>query len=392
MDTTAHPTGRQRAAADAVGADPERLAAAAALAAAGEPELPREMAAWLATTLAEEPWPHVMGPLIDRGGASGLVFVGGREIARWGDPGRREMAFSIAKSALGTVAGLAFDDGLLPDLDEPVVARVPLTVFGGARFGGGIPADPESARLISWRHLLTQTSDWRGTLFDVPWWADPQGGQAAADPALPPGSRFAYNDVRTNLCSLALTHLRGAGNAGTLGARVLDPIGAAPGWSWQGLHQMGTPLPGGGDVAVTTGGSHWGGGLWLTGEDLARFGRLHLRGGLWEGRRLLSEEWCRLMLEPTPARPAYGLMWWRNPEAGIAAGQTASSPPGALAGEDGFYPGCGVRGFAAHGTGEQIVWCDPDRDLVAVVRWTVDVIPVLAAITAAVPPTAGAAA
>jgi hypothetical protein len=71
-----------------------------------EPDLPREMDGWLAATLAGEPWPHVMGPLLDRGAPSGLVLVGGEEVARWGDPGRREMVFSIAKSALGTSPGL----------------------------------------------------------------------------------------------------------------------------------------------------------------------------------------------------------------------------------------------------------------------------------------------
>lgn len=388
MDTTSRQPALPKSAPGELGADPELLAEAARLTAQGEPELPREMVAWLASTLATEPWPYVMGDLLDRGAPSGLVLVGGREIARWGEPGRREMVFSIAKSALATVAGLAHDDGLLPDLDEPVVARVPLSAFGGERFGGGVPADPAAARRITWRHLLTQTSDWRGVLFDVPWWADPQGKQEPDEPAHAPGERFSYNDVRTNLCSLALTHLRGAGNAATLGERVLDPIGVEPGWSWRGLRQMRTTLAGGETAEVTTGGSHWGGGLWLTGEDLARYGQLHLNGGEWDGRRLVSEDWCRMMLQPTPPRPAYGLMWWRNPEAGSDGG----SPAGALAGEDAFYPGSGVRGFAASGTGEQIVWCDPDRDLVAVVRWVADVIPVLAAITAAVPVAAGEAA
>ena len=140
------------------------------------------MDGWLAATLASEPWPYVMGPLLDRGAPNGVVWVGGREVARWGDPGRREMAFSIAKSALGTVAGLAFDDGLLPDLDLPVVAQVPLTAFGGDVYGPGVPDDPTAARRITWRHLLTQTSEWRGTLFDVPWWADPQGKQEPGAP------------------------------------------------------------------------------------------------------------------------------------------------------------------------------------------------------------------
>jgi CubicO group peptidase (beta-lactamase class C family) len=364
--------------------DTERIAAALADIRLHEPSLPREMGAWLGSALAGEPWPYVMGPVLDRGAPNGVVWVGGEEVARWGDPGRREMTFSIAKSALGTLAGLAFDDGLIPDLDEPVVTRVPLTAFGGDVYGPGVPHDAAAARRITWRHLLTQTSEWRGTLFDVPWWADPQGNQQRGGPSVSPGTRFSYNDVRTTLCSLALTHLRGEDNATTFGARVLEPLGCEPGWSWHGLDQMRTRL-GGEEVAVTTGGSHWGGGLWLSAEDLARLGHLQLRGGEWDGRRILGEEWCRRTLVPTHARHAYGLMWWRNPEAGVPVGTERSSPPGAVGGPDALYPGAGVRGFAAQGSGEQIVWCDPDRDLVAVVRWVAELTPVLAAITAAVP-------
>ena len=93
-------------------AERERIGAELAEFRLHEPDLSRDMGAWLATTLASDPWPHVMGPLLDRGAPNGVVWVGGREVGRWGDPGRREMSFSIAKSALGTVAGLAFDDDL----------------------------------------------------------------------------------------------------------------------------------------------------------------------------------------------------------------------------------------------------------------------------------------
>jgi hypothetical protein len=490
MDTThgEHAPSLAPASPEDRGIDVAALRAAVARAEAGEPALPRAMDGWLSTTLAREPWPRVMGPIADRGAPSGVVVVGGRTVARWGAPERRDMAFSIAKSVLATVAGTAFDDGLLPDLDEPAVLRAPIDALGGdvptgaldpvawtgaggpvrvaegslpvsapgdpaaAWFAAGSPrvgapddgdaegrarrraaggetaggpdpsprADPEVARTITWRQLLTQTSDWRGTLYGVPWWADPQGRQAPDAPAEAPGARFAYNDVRTNLCSLALTHLIGASNAETLGSRILRPIGVPDGWSWRGLHPMRTTVTGRDgaprEVAVTTGGSHWGGGLWCTAEDLARYGLLHLRGGTWGAERLLSAAWCAELLRPTPVREPYGLMWWRNPEAGGPVGPgragrsvasspadpaagphgpatpgPAPSPLGAVAGEDAFYPGSGVRGFAAHGTGDQVVWCDPDRDLVAVVRWATAVEPILAAITAAVPVVPGSA-
>jgi CubicO group peptidase (beta-lactamase class C family) len=342
--------------------DPTLLHEAVALALADEPPLPRQMTRWLTETLADEPWPQIMGEVHDRAGPTGVVFLGVEEVVRWGEPERADMTFSIAKSALSTVAGLAYDDGLIGDLDEPVIDRVPLRALGGD-LGEGEPDDPEAAAAITWRHLLTQTSDWRGTLYGLPWWADPQGRQSADDPPVGAGARFAYNDVRTNLCSLALTHLHVASNEQTLRERIIEPLGAADGFSWRGLTDMHTTLADGRRVPVSTGGSHWGGGLWCTALTLARFGRLHLDGGISQGRRLLSARWCELMLTPTALRPAYGLMWWRN--------------------HDGFYPGCGERGFAAHGTGEQLVWCDPERDLVAVIRWAVDPAATVAAITAA---------
>lgn len=325
-------------------ADGARLRAAVAAAIADETPLPREMRAWLETTLASEPWPQIMGDVADRAGPTGVVWHAGRELIAFGEPDRIDMCFSIAKSALATVAGLAFDDGLLGDLDEPAGERAGIAELAGSP--------------ITWRHLLTQTSDWRGELFGLPFWADPQGRQGRDEPLHEPGTRFAYNDVRTNLLSLALTHVYARALGDVLRERVMEPIGADPDWSWRGLHEMRTTVRGGEEVPVVTGGSHWGGGLWATARDLVRFGLLHLREGEWEGRRLLSRDWCRMIREPTPARPAYGLMWWR--------------------GDDGA--------FSAQGTGEQYVWCDPGRDLVVVVRWVTEPGTFVAAVTTAVSP------
>jgi CubicO group peptidase (beta-lactamase class C family) len=345
------------------GVDAVALERALALAISGEPALPRDMRAWLTTTLADEPWPQIMGDVIERGAPSGVVLAGGREIASWGDADRVEMCFSLAKSALSTVAGIAWADGLLTDLDAPFLDAVPQLE---PLVRGGTGNDPHAARAITWRHLLTQSSDWRGELFGVPWWADPQGRQRPDAPVLGPGARFSYNDIRTNLCSLALTHLLGESVEQVFRTRVFDPIGVASQWSWRGLRQMRDTLPGGREVPIVTGGSHWGGGWWCSARDLARYGLLHLRDGDWEGMQVLPAEWCRMQREPSALRPAYGLMWWLN--------------------ELDEYPGAGLRGFAAHGTGEQLVWCDPERDLVAVIRWAREPLPILAALTEAIPP------
>jgi CubicO group peptidase (beta-lactamase class C family) len=67
------------------------------------------------------------------------------------------MTFSIAKSYLSILAGIAYDCGLIPDPDEPINRRVVDDAF----------AAPHN-RAITWSHLLQQTSEWEGTLWDKP--------------------------------------------------------------------------------------------------------------------------------------------------------------------------------------------------------------------------------
>ena len=84
-----------------------------------------------------------------RGGVSGVVLQRGKEIAAWGEPDRADQTFSVAKTYLALLAGVANARGLLPDVDEPVVTRVP-----------GIGFDSPHNRSITWAHLLEQTSEW----------------------------------------------------------------------------------------------------------------------------------------------------------------------------------------------------------------------------------------
>ena len=75
-----------------------------------------------------------------------------------------------------------------------------------------------------------------------------------------------------------------------------------------------------------------------------------LQGGVWEGRRLLSEAWIDACRTPCPLNPAYGYLWWLNTDGATAP---AASP----------------ESFFFKGVGANIVWVDPARDLAAVVRW-----------------------
>jgi CubicO group peptidase (beta-lactamase class C family) len=99
-----------------------------------------------------------------------------------------------------------------------------------------------------------------------------------------------------------------------------------------------------------SGGSRWGGGLWISTRDLARFGLLHLSRGNWNGRQVLSRSWLKLATTPGPLKPDYGCLWWLN------TGQR-------------LWPGVPASSFAAVGHGSNTVWIDPEHDLVVVWRW-----------------------
>ena len=69
--------------------------------------------------------------------------------------------------------------------------------------------DSEHNAKITWHHLLNQTSDWSGTLWDRPDWADRPPRDATWDKIRnrelkEPGTHFKYNDVRVNLLAYSL--------------------------------------------------------------------------------------------------------------------------------------------------------------------------------------------
>src|SRR4051795_8179791 len=100
---------------------PAPLATAVDLAPAHETPWPRDLAAHLAAGYFEPPPDNaILGPVAARGGPNGLVLRDGAVLARWGDTQQVDMTFSVAKSYLAILAGVAVGDGLIPQLDAPV--------------------------------------------------------------------------------------------------------------------------------------------------------------------------------------------------------------------------------------------------------------------------------
>lgn len=293
------------------------------------------------------PWSEIVGPVRERGGPAGLILRGGRVVAEWGDVARPDVTFSIAKSYLSVLAGIAHDDGLLPDIDLPVREAVDDPLVAG----------PHNGR-ITWRHLLQQSSEWEGELFGKSDQVDHRrqigpGADNSRKGELrdrhEPGTFYEYNDVRVNLLSYCLLRLFRRPLPEILRERVMDLIGASSNWEWRGYETSWIDLDGR-QVQSVPGGSHWGGGLFIPTLDHARFGLMVARRGAWAGRRILSENWVERMLTPSPTLANYGFLWWLN--TGPAA--NADLP---------------VSAFSALGAGTNLIWISPEHDLVAVVRW-----------------------
>jgi CubicO group peptidase (beta-lactamase class C family) len=348
----------------AMGLDSTRLGEAIAFAVARETKAPRDMEENHYRTFGREPFGQGIGPFAPRGEPTGVILRGGYIVASWGEPDRVDMTHSVTKSFLSVVVGLAADRGLIASVDEPVwrsqgptyPLRLTAPAEPGAQFGKSIFLDPWRTphnRTITWDHLLRQTSDWEGTLWGKPEWAD----RPAADPSTwttrpraKAGTSYEYNDVRVNVLALAATNIWRRPLPEVLNAFVMEPIGASRTWRWNGYDNAWITLDGR-PVQVVSGGGHWGGGMFINAWDLARFGLLTQRRGVWGTTRLLSERWVQQSLTPTPSQPTYGYMnWFLNTDRA-------------------WMPSAPASAFGHVGNGTNLVFVAPDQDLVVVVRW-----------------------
>jgi CubicO group peptidase (beta-lactamase class C family) len=293
------------------------------------------------------PYNEILGPTRERGEPNGLILRAGRIVAEWGDTSRVDMTFSASKSYLALCAGLAFDKGLLPDFSRPVRELIDDGNFDSLH----------NSRII-WEHLLQQTSEWEGTLWGKPdfldrgrdiYQNDPQTQKGTQRELKEPGTFFEYNDVRVNVTSLALLRLWRKPLPEVLREGIMNCIGASSTWEWHGYRNSQVVIQGT-TINSVPGGGHWGGGIFISSRDHARAGYLMLRKGVWKNTRLLSERFIELALTPSKPNPDYGYMIWLNNSRSLVPAASASS-------------------FFFQGAGANVVWVEPEKDLVVVFRW-----------------------
>ena len=218
--------------------------------------------------------------------------------------------WSMSKSFVGVAAGIAMEEGLI-SLDEEVCLSFPEAV----------PADAsDNLRRLTVRHLLTMTSGQEDALFFCD---NPQRYQVrdwvghffGASFPHKPGERFLYSNFCTYILGCLMEKKAGQNLLEYLRWRLFEPIGIGnPDW---------TLCPMGHVMAAN--------GLYVTIDEVSRFGEFLLRGGVTaEGRRLVSADYLSQAMtkqvETAPFLPedypskagleGYGYQFWLNPGAG----------------------------------------------------------------------------
>jgi len=315
------------------------------LALKSENKVDKDLRIAIMKSYGREPNYKIIGPMKERGGPAGLIIKNGYIVGQWGDVDRVDMTFSVTKSYLSTVAGIAVDNGLIKNVSDPMSRYVTDGSFDGAHNSK-----------ITWENLLNQSSDWSGTLFYLHDWADRPPREGGIDDwknrkLNEPGTFYKYNDVRVNLLAYSLLQVWRKPLPMVFKEKIMDPIGASTTWRWHGYENSYVNLDGLMMQSVS-GGGHHGGGIFINTLDHARFGLLFLRNGKWNDKQLVSENWVNVVQQPSAAFKRYGYLWWLN--------------------TDKEWPNLSSKIYYAAGYGGNYIVIDKEHDLVVVTRWMAD--------------------
>jgi CubicO group peptidase (beta-lactamase class C family) len=248
-----------------------------------------------------------------------VVVRGGSMLAERYAPGFSSATplngWSMTKSVLGALIGTLVGEGklslsdkaLLPQWRTPGDARAEISLEDLLRMRGGLRFTEKYSDPLS---------DVTRMLFD----GGDAGGFAASRPlAHPPGTHWQYQSGTTNILSLIARRALGEEDYPSWPRRALfNPLGMA-----SAIFEP--------DASGTFVGSSF---LFATARDWARFGLLHARGGIWDGRRLLPEGWVGRVSTATPQSPnaRYGAHWWLKLSKELGGGTAADAliPPDAF--------------------------------------------------------------
>lgn len=255
----------------------------------------------------------------------------------WGEFSADRMAtvFSVSKSITSLLCGIAVDEGYIQSIDDPVTKYLPELKKKNPRW-----------ERLTIRHLLNMQS---GLDFDDYYEFSMKGLKYVNAIAklnyghslmkqikglkfrCEPGTEFRYESMTAAILGVVIERASGKRYADYLSEKVWKPLQMES----DALVNIDSRKY---DVA------HAFGGITLTIKDLAKIGRLYLNHGVWEGKRIVSEEWIRQSSEYDASNHGYHFNWYNLRYEGYN-----KSP----------HPG-----FYALGICQQILYVHPDQNLI----------------------------
>jgi CubicO group peptidase (beta-lactamase class C family) len=208
-----------------------------------------------------------------------------------------QTSFSIAKSFISALIGIAIEEKYIESVDDPITKFLPELGEKDERFGK-----------VTIKHLLTMSSGIKYKEAFLPWsdnattYYSPNLRKTVMNCKISgdPGEEFLYNDYNPLLLGLILERVTGHPVSHYLEEKIWKPLGMEYPGSWSldsiysGFEKMESGING---KAI----------------DFAKFGRLYLNEGNWNGLQIISSSWVEESTRAdTSTDPAlyYQYLWW----------------------------------------------------------------------------------
>jgi CubicO group peptidase (beta-lactamase class C family) len=307
-------------------------------------------------TMVPDLYPQVRSVLVVRHGH--LVY---ERYWQGADAGDGHTSYSVTKSFVSALVGIALGEGRLRSLDQTVEELL----------AGHLPADADPRlRRVTVKQLLTMTSGLAGD--DSSLAGDDRVSDRMAQSRdwvrhilgrrleTSPGERFAYSSASSHLLSAVVADATGKSTLAYARAKLFGPLGIATGDAYQPTVDHWPPTEAEIEAFERAPvawprdpqGYHYGGAfLRLPARDLAKLGYLYLNGGRWDGTQVVPADYVRASTQrqsdPPVGPGGYGYQWWVTNETGHDS-------------------------FRAMGFGGQLIQVIPDLDLVVVITSDAD--------------------
>jgi len=248
---------------------------------------------------------------------------------------------SATKSVTSALLGIAIDQGLVKDVNQPIFSFFPEQ----SRYSDATKERILIAHCLAmcsgfpWDESSYPYDDSRNNVNAFLMSSDPFGYLLSRSLYTSPGTQFLYNSGDTNILGDIVRRISGMRLPEFAEQYLFKPLNIKT-YTWVRLQYA----P---DVTFASGG------LYLVPRDMAKLGQLYLREGVWKGTRIVSAEWVRASVKESISLPAaivqsfhayaYGYQWWLE-----------------------TFRGGSLKAYSARGWGNQFIVVLPGVDMVVV--------------------------